>query len=128
MKGEAREEERERKTTRTNAGAASSIKEEEEAKNAIEQVPHWAAREFTEGRRVFTETFPIRFDEVGPNKLADMGTMARISQESCATAPKVCGAARSLCRKICARWTWPGCARDYIWTSSNTQNGVIKSS
>ena len=99
---------RERKTTRTNAGAASSIKEEEEAKNAIEQVPHWAAREFTEGRRVFTETFPIRFDEVGPNKLADMGTMARISQEcACNHAQGLWGRSQSMpedMRKVDMAW------------------------
>ena len=96
-----------RKTKATGA-ATSSVGEEEEAKNIIEQVPHWAAREFTEEGRVFTETFPIRFDEVGPNKEADMGTMARISQEcACNHAQGLWGRSQSMpedMRKVDMAW------------------------
>ena len=104
-----RNERTKRKTNATGAAAAASaVEEEEEAKNTTEQVPTWAAREFTEEGRVFTETFPIRFDEVGPNKLADMGTMARISQEcACNHAQGLWGRSQSMpedMRKVDMAW------------------------
>lgn len=40
------------------------------------EVPEWHYRDLIDDRRVFRETFPVRFDEVGPDKTATMNTVA----------------------------------------------------
>ena len=41
----------------------------------------WPSRGFIEEGRVFSETFPVRYDETGPNKRATMTTVASMIQE-----------------------------------------------
>jgi len=97
-------------TTRESAIKKENTKEEEEENkyDCGKWDAKWDAREFTQEGRVFTETFPIRFDEVGPNKLADMGTMARISQEcACNHAQGLWGRSQSMpedMRKVDMAW------------------------
>ena len=45
------------------------------------EVPEWHSRSLIEDGRAFTETFPVRFDEVGPNKKTTMRTIASMLQE-----------------------------------------------
>lgn len=44
-------------------------------------IPHWHSRSFVNDGRVFAETFPVRFDECGPNKRSTMRTVAAMIQE-----------------------------------------------
>jgi fatty acyl-ACP thioesterase A len=60
-------------------------------------IPHWHSRALIEQGRVFTETFPVRFDEVGPNKLSTMRTVASMIQEcACNHAQGIWGRAQSM--------------------------------
>lgn len=60
-------------------------------------IPHWHSRALVKGGRMFTETFPVRFDECGPNKQSTMRTVASMIQEcACNHAQGIWGRAQSM--------------------------------
>ena len=60
-------------------------------------IPHWHSRALVREGRVFTETFPVRFDECGPNKRSTMRTVASMIQEcACNHAQGLWGRAQSM--------------------------------
>jgi fatty acyl-ACP thioesterase A len=60
-------------------------------------IPHWHSRALVNDGRVFTETFPVRFDECGPNKRSTMRTVASMIQEcACNHAQGIWGRAQSM--------------------------------
>ena len=64
---------------------------------AILDIPHWHSRKLIEDGRVFSETFPVRFDEVGPDKQSTMRTVASMIQEcACNHAQGIWGRAQSM--------------------------------
>lgn len=64
---------------------------------AILDIPHWHSRKLIQDGRVFSETFPVRFDEVGPDKQSTMRTVASMIQEcACNHAQGIWGRAQSM--------------------------------
>jgi len=61
------------------------------------EVPEWHSRALVRDGRVFSETFPVRFDEVGADKSATMRTVASMIQEcACNHAQGIWGRAQSM--------------------------------
>ena len=61
------------------------------------EIPRWAYRELVDEGRVFRETFPVRFDEAGPDKAATMVTVASMVAEcACNHAQHLWGLGQSM--------------------------------
>ena len=69
----------------------------DETPAGVLEVPEWHSRALVRDGRVFSETFPVRFDEVGPDKSATMRTVASMIQEcACNHAQGIWGRAQSM--------------------------------
>ena len=77
------------------AGEAEADDDEPGAE--VLEVPEWHSRCLVRDGRVFSETFPVRFDEVGPDKTATMRSCAALIQEcACNHAQGIWGRAQSM--------------------------------
>ena len=72
----------------------------------------WHSRGYVNEGRMYSETFPVRFDEVGPDKKTTMRTVASMIQEcTCNHSQAMWGRAMST-HGPCERPTWRSCALD----------------
>ena len=80
-----------------NNNFASSYETKPEAQQVPLDIPHWHSRALITNGRVFSETFPVRFDECGPDKRSTMRTVAGMIQEcACNHAQGIWGRAQSM--------------------------------
>jgi fatty acyl-ACP thioesterase A len=83
-------------------GGAAPARDEEEAEVAPAhrgglEVPNWHYRDLIDQGRVFRETFPVRYDEAGPDKRATMHTVASMVAEcACNHAQALWGLGQSM--------------------------------
>lgn len=95
------------------ANASSAASDQSEGGEL--EVPRWHYRDLINEGRVFRETFPVRFDEVGPDKRATMHTIATMVQEcACNHAQGLWGLGQSMPTGMLAESLGWVCARLHI--------------